>query len=238
MTEFTKELQNLEHSAIVEVFELDATAQGAPSKLYFHAGTNGIGNDIVWQGNTYTHYPIEATGFEWTGNGKLPRPKLLVANVFGEIGAYAEQYDNLYGAKVTRRKTLAKFLDGINFVGGNPYADPSQCYPDEIWYVDRKSSPKKLFLEFELASPFDLAGVSLPGRQYIANCCPWIYRGAECSYNGGPVADANDNTLDETGNPITLANDMCSGRLTGCKLRFGEFAELPYGGFPGVGLVR
>ena len=34
------------------------------------------------------------------------------------------------------------------------------------------------------------------------------------------------------------ANDRCGKRLASCKLRFGAYAELPFGGFPGVGLIR
>ncbi|HAF44711.1 MAG TPA: phage minor tail protein L [Gallionellaceae bacterium] len=232
------EIQSLEHSAIIELFELDATILGAPQKLYFHAGTNEIAAPIVWQTNTYAPMPIEASGFEWSGKGQLPRPKMKISNVLGEVGAYAALYDALSGAKITRRKTLAKYLDGVNFPSGNPYADPSQAFPDEIWFIDRMASENPIFMEFELACPFDVAGINLPSRQYIANCCAWVYRSSECSYAGGPVADTNDNVLDETGNPITSLNDMCGGKLASCKLRFGEFATLPYGGFPGVGLVR
>jgi phage-related protein len=32
--------------------------------------------------------------------------------------------------------------------------------------------------------------------------------------------------------------DQCGKRLDSCKLRFGEGAVLPYGGFPAAGLVR
>ncbi|TCS68254.1 hypothetical protein EDC61_1305, partial [Sulfuritortus calidifontis] len=30
----------------------------------------------------------------------------------------------------------------------------------------------------------------------------------------------------------------CGKRLASCKLRFGPYAELPFGGFPAVGLLR
>ena len=33
------------------------------------------------------------------------------------------------------------------------------------------------------------------------------------------------------------AKDQCSRTMTGCKLRFGPFAELPFGGFPGIARV-
>ena len=33
------------------------------------------------------------------------------------------------------------------------------------------------------------------------------------------------------------ALDKCGGRLSDCKLRFGEYGELPFGGYPASSLV-
>ena len=114
----------------------------------------------------------------------------------------------------------------------NPTADPNSHLNDEEWYISQKTTENAQVVEFELASPIDLEGVMIPGRPIQANLCWWRYRGEGCGYAGGPVADANDN-------PTTiLANDRCSHRPSGCKLRWGSNAELPFGGFPGAGLVR
>lgn len=110
----TSEIQKLEPSAIIELFEMDATSFGG-DLLRFHAGTNGLRQNIVWQGNTYTAFPIRATGFDYSGNGQLPRPKLQVANVTGAITLLVLTYDDLLGAKITRKRTLAKYLDAVNF---------------------------------------------------------------------------------------------------------------------------
>ena len=107
--------------------------------------------------------------------------------------------NDLGGAKVVRIRTLKKYLDG------EAGADPHAKFPDEIWYVDRKSNENRCVVEFELASKFDLVGVVLPRRQIIANVCQWKYRGAECGYTGPPVADANDNLLQGSSN--ALLND-------------------------------
>lgn len=114
----------------------------------------------------------------------------------------------------------------------NGTADPNQYLDREIWFIDRKSAENKVFVEFELSAAFDVAGVLLPRRQCIQNVCTWAYRSAECGYTGGPVADRNDE-------PVTdLADDVCGKRLSSCRLRFGQYAPLPFGGFPGAGLVR
>ena len=111
-------LQSLSPGALIELFELDATAQGG-SVSRFHAGTNGVGSDIVWQGVTYAKASIRAEGFEISAKGVLPRPQLVISNLFGTIGLLIENLDDLIGATVTRKKTYAMYLDGM------PDADPT-----------------------------------------------------------------------------------------------------------------
>ena len=228
----TAEIRSLEPSAIVELFELDASSFGAGISR-FHAGTNGLKQNVVWAGNTYTAYPVQASGFEWSGQGSLPRPRLTVANVTGAISLLVIQYDDLLGAKLTRRRTLAKYLDAVNFTGGvNANADPTAAFADDVYYIDRKTLETRDTVEFELSAAFDVAGVQLPRRQIIQNVCPWVYRGAECSYTGGSYFDANDAAVG------SLGLDVCGKRLTSCKARFGSYGELPFGSFPSAGLIK
>ena len=42
--------------------------------------------EIVWAGNSYQRFPIEATGFAYQ-RGQIPRPKLIVSNALGTISA-------------------------------------------------------------------------------------------------------------------------------------------------------
>lgn len=226
------DIQSLTPSGVIEFFILDATMLGAPDLLHFIAAMSQNAQPVVWQGVSYTPLPVEATGFEWSGKGSLPRPIVKVANIDGSFGALAAQYANLLGAKVTRKKTLTKFLDAVNFTGGvNITADPTQYFDDEIWIIDRKSAENNIYLEFELASSFDLPGVLIPGRQFIQNACPWRYRGPDCGYTGSGYFTAADV-------PTTNSTmDVCGHTLPSCKLRFGTAATLPYGGFPGVGRV-
>jgi lambda family phage minor tail protein L len=224
------DIQRFAPGAIVELYELDTTVVGGTDVLRFTPhGPNELGNDIVWAGQTYTRFPIEASGFERRGNGALPRPKLAVANVTGLIGAVA---DSLVGAKLTRTRTFVKYLDAVNFSAGNPQADPNQWIDREIWFIDRKSVENKVLVEFELSAAFDLAGVMLPRRQVVQNVCAWRYRSAECGYTGGAVADINDQPT------TSMAADQCGKRLASCRMRFGQYGDLPFGGFPAAGLIR
>lgn len=228
----TQDLYKLAAGRIVEMFVLDATGLGG-SVSRFHNGANELATDVVWQGQTYLRFPVEARGFEFTGKGQVPRPSLKVANITGLLGALVREYDDLVGAKVIRKRTLVKYLDAVNFVGGvNPTADPTAQLADDVYFIDRKANENKYLIEFELTSSFDVQGVQLPRRFIIQNVCTWRYRSAECGYAGGPVAKSDDT-------PTTvLAEDVCGKRLASCKLRFGAFNELPYGGFPSAGLTR
>lgn len=203
-----EDLSVLEPNAIIELFQLhlDATLHGSSDIYYFHNGVNAaVTGNVVWNGQSYVRLPLEATGFDYSSSGSLPRPKLAVSNIGSNITAILLSVNlvttgnDLGGAKVIRIRTLKKYLDG------EAGADPHAKFPDEIWYVDRKSNENRAVVEFELASKFDLVGVMLPRRQIIANVCQWVYRGGECGYTGPPVADANDNYLQGSSN--ALLND-------------------------------
>ncbi|HDC2525954.1 TPA: phage minor tail protein L, partial [Salmonella enterica] len=135
--------------------------------------TNKLNEPVVWQGVTYEPWPVKASGFDKTGQGKLPRPKIQISNFEGAVSAEVQANDDLVGCKVTRRQTLARFLDAVNFKDGNPTADPNQHFPDEMWFVEQKTLETHEVVEFELSSVFDLMGVQLPNRQIIKNTCPW-----------------------------------------------------------------
>lgn len=231
----TSELQAIAPSSVIELFELQLnTAQHGISYTYrFHAGTslNSNGN-VYWDGNVYSAFPVEADGFEYSGTGQLPRPKLRVSNIMGTITALLLTLPNgLEGAKLTRIRTLARYLDANNFPGNvNPfgYPDPTATLPSEIYFVDRKSAETRDVVEFELAAAFDLQGVKAPKRQTVQNICQWRYRvwdpstsSFDYTHVDCPYISTNYFTEDDTStnNP---ALDVCSKRLTSCRLRFGE----------------
>lgn len=229
------DLSVLAPSAIIELFELrlDNTLHGSSNITRWHNGCNeGITGAIVWDGNTYSSFAIQAEGFEQTSTGSLPRPTLTVANTDGLITALildvnaVTPYNDLTGAEVRRIRTLKRYLDGEGT------ADPNAQWPVEIWYIDRKDTENRDVVKFELASKFDLAGQYVPKRQLIANVCQWEYRSSECSYTGSNYFDEDDNS---TG---SLASDRCGKKVSSCKLRFGQNGQLPFGSFPSAGKVR
>jgi len=83
------EVQKINPSAIIELFtlQLNKGLHGATIVYRFHSGSNLNANgQIVWAGQSYLRFPIEATGFAYQ-RGQIPRPKLAVSNAFGTISA-------------------------------------------------------------------------------------------------------------------------------------------------------
>lgn len=136
-------------------------------------------------------------------------------------------------AKVTVHRTLAKYLDAANFEQGNADADPTQENLD-IWIVDQKTAENNQVVQFQLSNPADVGNYKI-GRK-MTPYCYWCqrgqYRGADCGYTGSNMFDKDDNPTTDP------AKDECSGTIAGCKLRFGDDAELPYGGFAAVRMVK
>ena len=205
MASIISELQSLAPSAIIELFELHTELQlhGATEIYRFHSGINQkfSRGDIVWNGNRYQQFPIEADGFEYNGQ-QLPRPRLRVSNLFSVITSVLLNVNDvtpgndLIGAKIIRIRTCARYLDAVNFEGNqNPYdsPDPTAEAPREVYYIDRKVTENRELIEFELAAAIDLMNVKLPGRQCISSVCQWVYRSPECGYTGSAVFDENDN---------------------------------------------
>ena len=126
--------------------------------------------------------PIQATGFAFQ-KGQLPRPKLTVSNALGTITAILLNVNkvtagnDLAGATVTRIRTLARYIDAVNFPGGtNPLGtpDPTAEFPKEIYKIDRKAAENRDIVEFELAAAIDMVGVRAPQRQCTRKDFPSI----------------------------------------------------------------
>ena len=249
----TADFQKLSITGLVTLYQLDATSLGA-GILYFHGhnsyedwqqinasiGADTVPNgsmDIIFQGVTYKAISIDSEGLEMRGDGKASSPSLAISNningVQGSVSAYCLQFDDFAGAKLTVLNTLSKYLDADNFTNGNPTA--SAEYKKQVWFIEQKTSENAIQVAFELSNPIDFEGLRIPCRE-INNYCQWAvnggYRGESCGYIGSRMYDINDNpTTDPT-------KDRCSGRLQGCKIRFGSENPLPFGGFPSSSLVN
>jgi lambda family phage minor tail protein L len=231
---FTAETQKFAPSNLITLFQLDCTAIGGPVLLF--TGSQDSAGPIIFNGQTYSPVPIEASGFEISSTGSLPTPTIKILNI-PEIQAGVIAMKDLVGATLYRIRTFATFLDD----GATP--DPNAHYPIDIWTVDRKSNQNKVYIEWELAATTDQQGRKIPGRQVLQNFCNHIYRSynalsgtfdyskATCPYTGTTYLDINDNSC-------AASADVCGKKLTSCKGRFGSTAELPTRAFPGVSPIQ
>lgn len=225
---FQLELAKLEQNALLSLFEVDlrnlTSKSGDRGELFrFYAGTNELQQPIVWQGQTYQPFGVKAEGFELSGQGPSNRPTLTVANLNGFITGLANEFEQCLGAIVRRRQVYAKFLDAVNFKGGNRDADPQQ---ERISYylIEQLSNLTHEIATFTLALPTETDNALINSRTMLVTC-GWVYRSSECGYTGTAMfTDKDQPTTDPK-------NDKCSGCLRACQLRNNV---RNYGGFIAV----
>ena len=226
--EFNTDQQGLDGDAIIELITIDVTsAVSGPTLIetfnFCNWGqTSGL--TVAYNGVSFLPVPYKSEGFSITNEGVPPNPSITIANIGLQITALVNSYDDLLGAKLIRQRVLARYLDG----GSTP--DSNAHWPNETWFIQQKTSESKLSVTFELSTPFDLDGVTLPKRRALRYACPWVYRSAECGYTGPPRANAKDQPTND------MLMDKCGKRVKSCKMRFRGSQDLPYGGFPGLSL--
>lgn len=187
--ETLNECTRAEQSASVVLWEIDLTEVGG-ERYFFCNEQNEKGEPVTWQGRQYQPYPIQGSGFELNGKGTSTRPTLTVSNLYGMVTGMAEDLQSLVGGTVVRRKVYARFLDAVNFVNGNSYADPEQEVISR-WRIEQCSELSAVSASFVLSTPTETDGAVFPGRIMLANTCTWTYRGDECGYSGpAEAADA------------------------------------------------
>jgi len=173
-------------SALVVLYELEY-AEG--SYLYFYPGGYDDVNvspehkvqfrDASGTPQTYEPFPLEVEGFDISSDGSYSRPTVRMANLENtlrtEIGG---DFEVLIGKKIVRRTTFQRYL-----VGEAGDSNPSIELPKQIYIIDRIKSKNVLQVEFELSTPYDLAGIKLPRRIIVGGACPFKYKGARDSLN-------------------------------------------------------
>lgn len=235
--EYAAQTQSLTPGTEIDLFILDLEPIGTDVQYYFTT-TNEIGYTVKWGGQEYTYAPVSLTGVERSVNGDPPVPKVMLPNVNKFASALVVQYDDLVGAQITRYKTLKSFLDG------EPLADTEAFSTKDLYTIEQKLNINKMFAEFAVRPLYALDGKMLPGRVCLKDICTHRYRlwNAETgtfNYAKATCPFANPLYFKRDGTPTTDASlDVCGKSLNDCTLRFGETAELPFRGFPGMSRTR
>jgi lambda family phage minor tail protein L len=212
-------------AALVDLFSVDLNTIGVGQVFYFYPGTDANSQPIVYQGNTYTPWPMKITGIDKRGTGSSARPSVELSNAQHFITDLCRQYQDMVGATVRRRRTLASYI-----------AANIAEYADDYYLIEQRVGENLETVKFDLASPMDFLDKQLPGVIAIATGCPHRYKstagGSGCSWPGiNPAL-----WFDRFGIPVVSASlDVCGKRITDCKMRFGANNPLDYGGNPGLG---
>jgi lambda family phage minor tail protein L len=198
-------LLDIQPTAVLEFFRIYPDTINKPTAFIPIHGGSIFGGNVTWQSIEYIPVPVEGEGFEINGNGQLSRPKIRIANKDYLISSLLQNNFDFKNAKIVRKRTFLKYLDDVNFEGGNPFG--SQDFTAEInnetFLIGQKTLENKVYVEFELTSPLDLENFEITNRQILAKYCYWMYRGAGCNYvnkpiemeNGDPFLDASGNTV-------------------------------------------
>lgn len=186
MTLIDKDIQRQDPgSALIELYEISLPGGGQPARFFAGLSENltDVNPEVQFRDSggvarTYTAIPMEATGFDINTDGAHARPELSIGNVGNILSNAIGGIDpeDLTGQKLTKRRTLQKYL-----VGKAGDANPPVEFPKLVYILDRIKERNILQVTFELASPFDLTGISLPKRQVIGGSCPFKYKGARKS---------------------------------------------------------
>ena len=263
----SSDLQKLSVAGLVTLYELDATKLGGDvfrwhghmsheEWQYIYGYTDKtkytdasrkttptgqediIRRNIIWAGQEYTPVAIKTDGLEVRSDGQPSTPVMGMSNniegVNGAVTAMCAVYSDFVGSNLRVITLLAKHLDSSNFTEVNPSADPSQ-YNQQFWTIEQKTQETSMVVNFELANPLAAQRKRIPSRN-ITPYCHWAvcgdYRGESCGYTGAAM-------FTESGQPITNpALDKCGGRISDCKLRFGQHEPLSFGGFASSSIPR
>lgn len=196
-------LLELQPTAIIELFLLYFNTVDKPNAFIPFHGGSVYNKGVVWQGIEYLPIPVETDSFEVNANGQLARPKIRISNKNYFATDLLINNDDLQFAKIIRKRTFVKYLDDVNFDGGNPWsqADASAELSNDTFVIGQKTAENKLFIELELTSPLDLENFEVNNRLIMSRYCSWHYRGNGCNYNGIPVAT-------EEGERLNVANPV------------------------------
>lgn len=238
----SSEIMSLSPSALITLFEIDVSnlglnagtisqtevSLGINTIFRFHNNINVTSNSVFWQGNEYIAAPIAAEGFEANLKGPPPIPTLTISVSDSGIPQLSilkqriRALGDIVGAKITRIRTFAKFIDVTNFFNQTPpqnfFPDPTQEFPRDIFYIDHLTLENKNFVQYELSPLFVVEGITLPGRIISERNCVWQYRGEGCLYesSGRKTSVHGLGSLPNYAPPIaTNLNELFSSVITG-----------------------
>ncbi len=228
MPSISTNLQESSFGIVITLFELDTTIYGGGIIRVANTSTPDR-QAIVFNGNTYYPFPIEATGFEISSD-KAPRPKLSISAIEPIMMASINEYRGLQNCPVLRMRVRREELDDLN------PAITTEFINYDVFYINKMTAQNKQYIQFELITKVELASKQPFPRRTMVSYCNHQYRRFDettttfiypdknaCPYTGA-------NYFDEFNQSCAMKDDSCSKTLGGCSARYAT--DLPFQGFP------
>lgn len=213
---------------IVTLYQIDTSLYGG-GIIYLAPTTLENRQAVVFNGNTYTPFPIDAQGFEMQ-SGKAPRPTFAVSNLQPLLVGGINEYRGLQNCKFVRMRVRRNELDDVN-----PNITEDFLNYD-TFYINQATKITAVYVEFELITAMELANKQQFPRNKMVNYCNYIYRRWNSDTNTFDIDDVNPcpyagtQYFNEFNQVVGRPLDRCSKTVEGCRLRFNT--ALPFNGFP------
>ena len=127
--------------------------------------------NIVFDGITYTRFPITHNRISENLAGKVDKVNLRIGNADRQIQYYLENWSGLRDAEVR-----------IKMVWQEEINDPT-CFDENVFAIADSTSGDEEAM-FVLASKMDVLDIRLPRRKYYRTYCTFIFKGEGCAYSG------------------------------------------------------
>jgi lambda family phage minor tail protein L len=218
--------QESSFGVIATLYEIDTTIYGGPV-IRLCPSTLENGGPVVFNGSTYTPFPIEASGFE-VNNSQPPRPQLLVSGLQPLLMGGINQYRGLQNCKVTRIRVRRSELDDEN------PAITTDFINVDVFHINKIKTQTATAIDFELITKMELSSNQKFPRRTMSPYCNYTYRrfvdGAFVYSDINPCPYVGSACFTKGNQVGTQATDQCSKTIDGCGLRFES--NLPFQGFP------
>lgn len=214
--------------SIVTLYQIDTAIYGG-GLIYLTPIVDELRNEVVFNGNTYTPFPIDAQGFQMS-SGKAPRPTVGLSNLQALLVGGINQYRGLQNCPFIRIRVRRSELDDQN-----PNITTDFVNYDK-YYINQMTRQTAVYVEFELITALELANRQQFPRNQMVNYCNLIYRKWNATTSSFDISSVNPcpyagtQYFDEFNQVVRQSLDRCSKTVTGCELRFRT--ALPFNGFP------
>lgn len=160
----------------------------------FYSGKNELKADLVWQGKTYSAYPVQATGFERSGSGPSNRPTLTLSIYLKQSQALLVNMKNVLEAIVVVIKFMQNISMRLILANGNKSADPNQEIVSNF-FIEQLSNLTKETATFTLALPAETINAKILAVLLWLILVLKVYRSSECGYTGNSYLLIKTNQL-------------------------------------------